>query len=259
MKMIFLGRKLYAAKMLEWSIGQEIEVVAVCTDTETMENPVVRTAEKYKVPVVSLERAEIISTDQAIDVAVSYLYSRKIHKPLIENPINGCINFHPAILPDWRGTAGYNLAIYEKLSEWGATAHYINEDIDMGEIIRIFKFAFDYRNETAVSLERKTQNIQMDLYKSVMMDVLEHGKIDSHPQVAEEGRYISRAEMEKLKEIDPDRDDIDLKIKAFWFPPYNGAYIKINGKKYTLINDDILSGIGKLKSVQDNLEFFGGV
>ena len=35
-----------------------------------------------------------------IDLAVSYLYWRKIRKPLIEGPNYGCINFHPAILPD---------------------------------------------------------------------------------------------------------------------------------------------------------------
>lgn len=30
------------------------------------------------------------------------------------------------------------------------------------------------------------------------------------------------------------------KIRAFWFPPYTGAYMEINGEKYTLINDYIL-------------------
>jgi len=46
--------------------------------------------------------------------------------------------------------------------------------------------------------------------------------------------------MESMKEIDLENDDIDLKIRAFWFPPYNGAYIEVKGNKYTLINNFIL-------------------
>lgn len=240
MKMIFMGRKKYAARMLEWSISKGMDVVAVCTDTGMADNPVSETADKFCIPVVTMEEAERISVNMVVDVVVSYLYSQKIRKPLIENPIYGCINFHPAILPDWRGTAGYNIAILNKLQEWGATAHYVNENIDTGDIIRIFRFAFDYRNETAVSLERKTQEIQMDLYKSVMTDVVQNGKLDSYPQNLNAGTYISRAQMEEMKKIDLEKDDIDLKIRAFWFPPYDGAYTEINGKKYTLVNEEIL-------------------
>ena len=32
-----------------------------------------------------------------------------------------------------------------ELPEWGATAHYIDEKIDTGSIIRVYKFNFDYR------------------------------------------------------------------------------------------------------------------
>lgn len=64
----------------------------------------------------------------------------------------------------------------------GATAHYVDEKIDTGSIIKVFKFNFDYRIETAYSLEKKTQNIQMELYKSVMLDVIEKGRLECAPQ-----------------------------------------------------------------------------
>ena len=47
--------------------------------------------------------------------------------------------------------------------------------------------------------------------------------------------------MEQLKVIDPQTDDIPLKCRAFWFPPYMGANVEINGKKYTLVDEYILS------------------
>ena len=46
--------------------------------------------------------------------------------------------------------------------------------------------------------------------------------------------------MEEMKKVNLHDDDIDLKIRAFWFPPYNGAYLEVNGRKYTLINEFIL-------------------
>ena len=46
--------------------------------------------------------------------------------------------------------------------------------------------------------------------------------------------------MKKLEISELSQEDIDLKIRAFWFPPYDGAFIEVNGKKYTLVNNDIL-------------------
>lgn len=243
MKMIFMGRKNYAAELLAWTVKQGIEVVAVCTDNQFPNSPTAAKARQLGIPVISMEEAEALSEREPIDLVVSYLYWRKIRKPLIENPAYGCINFHPAILPDWRGTAGYNVAILNKLSTWGATAHYVSPEIDAGNIIKVFDFKFDYRIETVKTLEKKTQEIQMELYKSVILDVMEKGILPSTEQKPEDGVYISRDQMEAMKKIDPDKDDIDLKIRAFWFPPYDGAYVTINGKNYTLINRDILASL----------------
>lgn len=242
MNIIFMGRKKYAAELLEWTIKQGIEIVAVVTDSHLVNSPTAQKAIMLNIPIIMLEDVEefLKKTNKNVDLIVSYLYWRKIKEPLISKPRFGCINFHPALLPAWRGIAGYNIAILNKLEEWGATAHFVDAHIDTGSIIKTFKFSFDYRIETAQSLEKKTQEIQVELYKSVIMDILANGPLPSTRQEIRDGTYISRLEMEDMKKIDLVNDDIDLKIRAFWFPPYNGAYIEIHGIKYTLINDFIL-------------------
>jgi methionyl-tRNA formyltransferase len=45
--------------------------------------------------------------------------------------------------------------------------------------------------------------------------------------------------METMKEIRPG-DDVSRKIRAFWFPPYDGAYQLIGNQKFTLVNQLIL-------------------
>ena len=247
MNILFMGRKKYAAELLEWTVAIGQKVVAVVTDSHFKNSPTTKKAVILGIPVISLEEAEtMIGNGQlSVDLVVSYLFWKRIKQPLINSPKYGCINFHPAILPNWRGTAGYNIAILNRLTEWGATAHYVDESIDTGKIIKIYKFNFDYRYETALSLEEKTQNIQMDLYKSVITDVIKCGLLESIPQNIQEGTYISRKHMEDMKKIDLKKDDIDLKIRAFWFPPYTGAYIELEGNKYTLINDQILKQLRK--------------
>ena len=44
-------------------------------------------------------------------------------------------------------------------------------------------------------------------------------------------------EMKKIKK----NDDIDTKVRAFWYPPYDGAYIIKNNVRYTLVNKKILN------------------
>ena len=56
------------------------------------------------------------------------------------------------------------------------------------------------------------------------------------------GRYYSSIEIEKLKEINKNDDlnTINRKIRAFWYPPYSGAKVKLGSKWFTLVNSDIL-------------------
>lgn len=242
MKILFMGRKQSSANLLEWSLKRGYEIVGVLTDNHLVGSPTTKVAEKYGLKIYTLEEVyEKISLNQIeIDLAISVVYWRKIKEPLISFPKYGTINLHPAPLPDYKGTAGYNIAILEKLEEWAITAHYVNKEIDEGNIIKKFIFSIDSEEETAVTLESKSQLFIESLYKYIVKEVSSKGILDSVENKG--GKYISRDEMESMKEIKV-TDDIETKIRAFWFPPYDGAYIIINNKKYTLINDFILNSL----------------
>ena len=59
------------------------------------------------------------------------------------------------------------------------------------------------------------------------------------------GRYISKQDLDTLREIHltDSIEIIDNKIESCFNPPYPGAYVTINGKQYTLINNNILNKI----------------
>jgi len=245
MKMIFMGRKKQSAELLEWTLKQGIEIVSVCTDNQFENSPTARKAKELGIPVISMKEAETYVAEHPgeIDLVVSYLYWKRIRKPLIEGPNFGCINFHPAILPDWKGCAGYNIAILKKLEKWGVTAHYVDETIDTGKIIRVNTFDFDCRSATAQSLEKTTQDEMVKLYQQIVLEVKEKGRLETLDLDNSKGTYISRDQMNEMKKITEEdllSEDLDYKVRAFWFPPYDGAYIERNGRRYTLVDKEIL-------------------
>ncbi|MGI9238817.1 MAG: formyl transferase, partial [Woeseiaceae bacterium] len=126
-------------------------------------------------------------------------------------------------------------------STWAATAHYMDESIDTGGIIEIGEFPIDSDSETAQSLEYKCRPVLFGLFKKTVSKA-KRAKDRLPVSHNKGGRYISRNQMEAMKHVQ-DGDDVDRKIRAFWFPPYDGALVEINGDKYTLVNRDILESL----------------
>ena len=240
-RILFLGSNSDAVQLLSWTAEQDgAEIVGVVGD-----EPLTAYAKNKSYSVYSLETASarMMMDSGWAELVVSYLYWRILKPPIIDIPKYGCINFHPAPLPDYNGRAGCSFAILDRLSEWGCTAHYINEGIDTGNIIKVKRFPFDWRQETGISLKKKTFMVQAQLYKEVMGNVLKKGRVECIPQDLSKGRYISTQAMLAAMEV-TEKDDIDAKIQAFWFPPHDGAYIKMqNGQRYTLVNEIILRQI----------------
>jgi len=241
MKILFMGRKSVAADSLRHLASlPDIQIVGVLTDNHLATSPTTDVANEFGFPLYRFEEAltALKSSKLTFDLGISMLYWRKLRDELISVPTHGIINFHPAPLPEYKGTGGYNLAILEGLDRWAVSAHYVDSDIDTGDIIKVHEFAIDPENETVVSLESRCRDELFSLFKETIGSICAGRKLNRYPNIG--GRYISRKDMEAMKEIRQD-DDIDRKIRAFWFPPYDGAYIVIDGHKYTLANRHILN------------------
>ncbi len=260
-----MGRKPTACKAMRFLIEKGADVVGVVAPdpSEEVQGPpyLAVEAKKAKIPVVSdewiydalLHKKKIPFSLQNIDWIISFLFWKKIRKPLIQLPRQGCLNFHPAPLPEFRGLGGYNFAIYEKLKFWGAAAHYVNENFDEGDMVKSKKFPIDLKIETAYSLEQKTQKILLDLFCEVASLILKGKPLPRMPQGL--GRYINRKTMEALRVITEkdSLEEIDRKVRAYWFPPYHGATIEIKGKVFTVIDENILKQIAeKYHCVKDS-------
>ncbi len=132
-------------------------------------------------------------------MVVSFLFWNLIREPLISLGRVGCLNFHPAPLPDFRGVGGYNVAILEGLPEWGVSCHFVDEHFDTGDLVAVERFPIDPDSETALSLDTKSQEQLAALFESVMERLLDGEQLPRAPQG--EGRYVSRAEFEELRVV----------------------------------------------------------
>ena len=247
LRVVLMGRKPGSARALEHLLRRGHQVtVAVSSDAEDPPGrsllqaaageagiPVWRDEQVYE----RLSRAPLEPELNDIDLVISYLHRRRIRPPLISLPRIGCFNFHPAPLPELRGVGGYNFAILEGRTQYGVSVHWVAPEIDAGDLVRVRRFPIRPEQETACSLERKAQAELWTLFEE-FIEMVEAGRpVPRVPQGP--GRYISRAEMLAAMRVDP-RDPAELierKARAFWFPPHQGAYVEVDGRRFTLAPD----------------------
>ena len=263
LKIIFMGRKPAASVALRRLVDRGVEVVAVVAPLHpeqpvdsTFWRPLLRnTAKELGIPVVTDEKLyECLAHPDGeecrklrindLDLVVSFLFWKKIRKSLIEAPRLGCFNFHPAPLPEFRGRRGYNFAILEGSEEYGATVHWVDEGIDTGDVVEVRRFKIA-QLETAFSLEQRTMALMLEMFDDFIEGVIVGNRISRIPQGP--GKSATKKEMldASVVQFDDDPELISRKARAFWYPPHSGATIEIGGKKFTIVDEETLSRLGR--------------
>jgi methionyl-tRNA formyltransferase len=120
------------------------------------------------------------------------------------------------------------------------SCHFVDEHFDTGDLVAIERFPIDPDSETALSLDTKSQQQLASLFERVMQRLLDGEEL---PRAAQgEGRYVSRAEFEDLRVVRPG-DDLGRKLRAFWYPPWPGAVVELDGRRLTLVDDELLADV----------------
>jgi methionyl-tRNA formyltransferase len=248
---VFLGKcKRSAVSALHWLVESGCDVPAVVAgepdEYTRAEQRLDLAATRHGIPLVGDEDLYEMAARghlDGVDLVISFLFWRRIREPLISVGRIGCLNFHPAPLPDFRGVGGYNVAILEGLGEWGVSCHFVDEDLDTGDLVAVERFPIDPNAETALTLDVESQARLLELFKDVVGRALSGEELPREPQG--EGRYVSRAELEELRLVRPG-DDVARKLRAFWYPPWPGALGEVAGGRYTLVDERLLAEITRL-------------
>ena len=116
------------------------------------------------------------------DVCAVVAYGRILPQKVLDIPTFGCVNIHASLLPQYRGSAPYQWAVLDGLTETGVSAQYMSLGVDEGDVIGIRKTPIG-ENETAGELLERLAVLGADLLSETLTKI-ENGTAVGVPQDA---------------------------------------------------------------------------
>ena len=180
MRVVFMGTPDIAATCLKKVLADGFEVVGVYTQPDRPKgrgmkmiySPVKEVAIANNIPVFQPENFRADEDVEALrslnpDVVAVVAYGRILPQRVLDIPAKGCVNIHASLLPQYRGSAPYQWAVLDGLTETGVTAQHMALKMDAGDIIDVAKTPIG-ENETAGELLDKLAVLGADLLSRVL-------------------------------------------------------------------------------------------
>ena len=172
------------------------------------------------------------------DVICVVAYGKIIPKEILEIPKYGCVNVHPSLLPQYRGSAPIQWAILNGDKETGVTTMYLDEGMDSGDIILQTKTPID-KDETSGELWDRLSKIGAEL----LVETLEKIENKTAPRIKQPKEFTLAPMLEKSQaKIDwESKTAEEIKNLVRGLNPIMGAYAVLNQKKIKFWKVDKLS------------------
>ena len=144
MRIVFIGQAPFGRESLEALINQGENVVGVITvedaPNQKYPNPVKECAVEHSLALYQanyLKKAEAVDWVRNLqpDLLVLGFVTAFVPLQMIKLATHGGINYHPSLLPKYRGGSAINWAIINGETETGVTIHFIDEGVDTGPIL----------------------------------------------------------------------------------------------------------------------------
>lgn len=144
MRIIFIGQAAFGKDALDQLVEQGEDVVGVITVEDTASqkfpNPVKESALAHNIEICQanyLKKSDVIDWARRLqpDLLVLGFVTAFVPKKMIDLARFGGINYHPSLLPRYRGGSAINWAIIRGETQTGVTIHFIDEGVDTGPIL----------------------------------------------------------------------------------------------------------------------------
>ena len=252
MKIVFMGTPDFARDSLSaiYDAGHEISAVITVPDKpkgrgmklipcEVKKYAIEKNIKVYQ-PEKLRENKEIVDILKNInpDVICVVAYGKIIPKEILEIPKYGCVNVHPSLLPQYRGSAPIQWAILNGDKETGVTTMYLDEGMDSGDIILQTKTSID-KDETSGELWDRLSKIGAEL----LVETLEKIENKTAPRIKQPKEFTLAPMLEKSQaKIDwESKTAQEIKNLVRGLNPIMGAYALLNEKKIKFWKVDKLS------------------
>ena len=231
MRIFYLGNNLLGLKVLEFLKKQKENVCGLAVhipEKAKYVDEIIKNSQLPKSKIIKGDRINEAETVKKIkrlkpDIILSICFGYILKPEIIKIPPLGVINLHTAYLPYNQG-ANPNVAL-----------HYINQGIDTGDIITQKQVPVDWFY-TGKTLYEKLEKEAFKLFQQTWPDI-KAGRIKRKKQRGR-GSFHRLKDLEKIDRINLNKEykakDLINILRSRTFPPYNGAYIEIEGEKIYL-------------------------
>lgn len=244
--LLFLGQKPVGEKcfayLLQRYLKEEIQIIA-CTnineDVWWQSNGIYRQCQVYGIPVYSNSQKnnEILYkaiNEYQVDALISVQHNWILESELLKEVNYNAFNLHLAKLPEYKGYNSFNHAILNGDKRYGVTLHWMSECVDEGYTAYEDDFSIE-ATDTAYSLYKKAEDAGYELFVKFVSDLL----LGTVPKgrTLQGGRFYNRKTINTLRKIETEHsiEELDRLARACYFPPFEPAYLNVNGHRVYLL------------------------
>jgi methionyl-tRNA formyltransferase len=186
------------------------------------------------------------------DVALCIGFPWKIPPDALAVPRHGIVNGHPSLLPRYRGPSPVSWAIRNGDHEFGFTFHYMDAELDTGNILGQVRVPLDDEH----SWEELTPKLA-DTVGALLLAVL--ARVESgdpgDPQDETQASYLGKFEPEYVHiDWSQPADEIERQVRAWRFHaaiPRGGALAEVDGELVRVLRVSREAGAGAAMACGD--------
>ena len=255
MRVVFMGTPDIAATCLKKILADGFDVVACYTQPDRPKgrgmkmvfSPVKEVAIANNIPVFQPENFRADEDVEALrelkpDVVAVVAYGRILPQRVLDIPAKGCVNIHASLLPQYRGSAPYQWAVLDGLTETGVTAQHMALKMDAGDIIDVAKTTIG-ENETAGELLDKLAVLGADLLSRVLTR-FENNDVAGVPQNEADVSFAPMLD-KSMCPIDWNKTAQQVHNHVRGLHPWPVATMELKGQKFKVHATRIVEGQGK--------------
>lgn len=159
LRILIFGDGAWASKSLVRLQETGHRIMGVVIRTHSSDASLEDAARQLRVPIFqphNVNASEFVTTVSSMgsDLNLSISYNQILRLPILSTARLGFVNFHAGKLPAYRGRNVINWAIINGEREIGLTAHYVNEQIDCGDIILQKTLPISWTDTYGIVLDR---------------------------------------------------------------------------------------------------------
>lgn len=224
--------------------SSDLKIIAVLSDSRVEESnwwkgvPIHRLCREKALTCLKSEdpdasSSELIERFPRPDFVFTVLNNRFRSRKFLDWPRLGAWSYHGALLPFYQGNNCTAFALLNGEREFGGTIYQPTELVDQGPIVatRSFPIPQGCTNRELYRLGvRNGQQMISDFFQRLMGPGLEK---PTNFDVSKAHYYDVLPDREVKLTDDPEK--LDRWVRAFYFPPFEPAYIRSRGKKIFLL------------------------